>query len=144
LDLAKRFDNLITVNSSKEDPVKKVMELTNGAGADVIIVACGVNTAQEQAVQMAAKKARISLFAGLPKDNPYIKFDANTVHYKEISVYGAFASYRKQHEIAMELLFSGKIDAKKFITHKFPLERIVEGIEITKKAEGLKTVITVG
>ncbi|OGF45437.1 MAG: alcohol dehydrogenase [Candidatus Firestonebacteria bacterium RIFOXYC2_FULL_39_67] len=143
LGLAKRFEGITPVNSAKNDPVKTVKELTGGVGADVVVVACGVNAAQEQAIAMTAKRGRVSLFAGLPKDNPYIKFDANFVHYNEISVYGAFASYRVQFEKAMNLLASGKIDAEKFITHTFPLEKIVEGIETAKKGEGLKVVIKI-
>ncbi|MFH1825622.1 MAG: zinc-dependent dehydrogenase [Candidatus Firestonebacteria bacterium] len=143
LNLAKRFKKITLINSLKEDPVKKVMKLTNGNGADVIVVACGVNNAQEQALKMAAKRARISLFAGLPRDNPYIKFDSNIIHYKEVSVFGAFASYRLQYEKALDLISSNKINARKFITNTFPLEKIVEAIETTKKGEGLKVVVTI-
>ena len=143
LKLAERFEGITPINSAKEDPVRKVMDITNGVGADVIVVACGVNAAQEQAIQMAAKRGRISLFAGLPKDNPYLKFDANAVHYKELSVFGAFASYRKQYEEALNLIASGKLDAKKFITNTFPLEDVVKAIETAKKGEGLKVVINV-
>jgi len=45
-----------------------------------------VKSVQEQALAMAAKKARISFFAGVSKEDPYIKFDSNIVHYKEVSV----------------------------------------------------------
>ena len=90
---------------------------------------------------MAAKKARISFFAGVPKDNPFINIDPNTIHYKEISVFGAFASNRKHFETALKLISTGKLNAKKFVTHTFSLDDIVKGFEITKKAEGLKTVI---
>jgi len=144
LELAKsRFEYVLTANNSKEDMVKKVMELTNGEGADVIIVACPVNACQEQAMQMVAKKGRISFFGGLPKDNPYIKLDSNIVHYKEVSIFGVFASNRKHYEEAAKLISTGKINAKKFVTDAFPLEKIVEGIETTKSGKGLKTVISI-
>ena len=141
LELVKRFKDIILVNSSKEDIVQKVTDLTNGKGADVIIIACSVNQAQEQSLQFISKKGRISFFAGLPKDNPYIKFDSNIIHYKEVSVFGAFGSYRKQYEQAMDYIFKGKIEAGKFITHRFPLDKIVEGIETAKSGIGLKVVV---
>ncbi len=143
LKLAARFENVTAVDSSGGDMVEKTLSLTGGRGADVVIVACGVNKVQEQTVHMAAKKARISFFAGLPKDNPIISFDANALHYKEIGVFGAFASYRKQFEEALDYITSGRIDAKKFVTHRFPLERLVEGIEMTKSGKGLKSLIEV-
>ena len=144
LELAKRFEGVAIVDSSKKDMVKETLEITDGRGADVVIIACGVNKAQEQSVHMTAKMGRISFFAGLPRDNPMIDFDANALHYKEIGVFGAFASYRKQFEEALDFLASGRIDAKKFVTHRFPLERIVEGIEMTKSGKGLKSVIEPG
>jgi L-iditol 2-dehydrogenase len=141
LSLAQRFAGITTINSSREDPVQRVMELTDHVGADVVIVACSVNSAQEQAIRMAAKRGRISFFAGLPKDNPYIRLDSNIVHYKEVSIFGAFASYRLQYEKALKLISARKIDARKFITHTFPLEKIVEAFETAQKGTGLKVVV---
>ncbi|MBD4444986.1 zinc-binding dehydrogenase, partial [Xanthomonas citri pv. citri] len=45
----------ITIDGSQEDVVAKVMELTNGRGADVIITATPANITQEQALSMAAR-----------------------------------------------------------------------------------------
>jgi L-iditol 2-dehydrogenase len=143
LDMARRFKSItMFVNSGSVNPAEKMMELTEGHGVDVVITACSVNAVQEQAIQMIAKRGRISFFAGLPKDNPYIKFDSNVVHYKEVSVFGAFASFRKQYETALKLLSTGKVDAKQVIRHTYPLEKIVEALETAKSGVGLKVVVT--
>jgi L-iditol 2-dehydrogenase len=91
---------------------------------------------------MAAKRGRISFFAGLPKDDPCIRLDSNIVHYKEVSIFGAFASHRLQYEKALELISSGMIDARKFVTHTFLLENIEEAFATAKRGEGLKVVVT--
>lgn len=144
LDMAKDFSVTHTINSNEEDVVKKVLEITGQQGADVIITAASAKIIQEQALEMAAKKARISFFAGINKEDPFIKFNSNTVHYKEISVFGVFASYRKQFEKAYQLIADKKIDPSKFITHKFPLDRIVEAFETSKSGQGLKSVVIMG
>ena len=141
LDMAKEFANTHFINSSQDDPVKKVMEITDNMGADVIITACPAKDVQELALEMAAKKGRISFFAGISKEDPYIKFNSNIVHYKEISVFGVFASYRKHFEKAYELISSGRVDAKKFISHKFPLDNIIDAFNNAKSGKGLKTVV---
>ena len=141
LKMAERFEPDRIVDGRDGSSVDKVMEETDGLGADVVIVACGSHQAQMDALRMAAKMGRVSYFAGLPKDKPTITFDSNLLHYREISVFGAFASYRAQFVKALELIQDGKIDAAKVITHRFPLERIVEGILTTKRGEGLKSVI---
>ena len=60
-----------TINGAEVDVVERVMELTGGRGADVVITATAANVTQEQAIAMAARNGRISFFGGLPKTNPY-------------------------------------------------------------------------
>jgi L-iditol 2-dehydrogenase len=136
-----RFSADVLVDSSKEDPVARVMAETDGAGADVVIVACGVASAQQQAIRMAAFKGRVSLFAGLPKDKPTVELDSNAIHYRELSVYGAFASHSTDYMRALSLVASRRVDARKFITARLPLESIVEGMKMSKSGEGLKVVV---
>ena len=142
IELAKRVNADMFITIDKVDPVKTVLEITNGKGADVVITACAAGKAQEQALEMCAIGGRISFFGGLPKDRPTINFNSNIIHYKEISVFGVFASYHKQYMEALNLLAFKRIDGTKFITHTFPIEKIVEGIEIAKKGDtSLKVVI---
>ncbi len=140
LKMAEKFAPDIIINASQKDPVEEILSITDG-GADAIIVACGVNKVQEQAIQATNKKGRISFFAGLPKDRPTITLDSNIIHYKEISLFGAFASYEKQFREALGLIVNSKVNAKKIVTHKFALEKIVEAIEVAASGEGLKIVI---
>ncbi len=144
LKMAERFEPDLIVDGRDGSSVEKVMEATGGLGAEVVIVACGSHQAQMDAIRMAAKMGRVSYFAGLPKDKPTITFDSNVMHYREISVFGAFASHRRQFVKALELVSSDKINAAQVITHRFPLEQIVEGIVTTKGGEGLKSVILFG
>lgn len=141
LKAAKQFSADIFIDASSQDPVKMVLEETKGRGADVIIVAAPSAKAQEQALEMVSFRGRINLFGGLPKENPFIKLDSNLVHYKEIFIHGTSGSLPRHNQLSLELFSSGKIDAKKLITHILPLERIIDGINIVKRGEGLKVVI---
>ena len=142
LEIAKKFDFDDFVDPTKEDLAERVRSATGGLGADVVIVACSAKAAQEQSLDVAKKKGRIRFFGGLPKDDPVIAFDSNLLHYREISVFGAFASYANQYYQAMRLISSGKFKARDFITKTYKLEDIVEGIKTAKSAVGLKNVVT--
>ena len=131
------------INPQKENPIKKILSLTENKGVDVVIVAASAKIAQEQALKIAGKKGRISFFAGLPKDNSTINFDSNILHYQEISIFGSFASYREEYEEALNLIVSKKIEAKKFITHILPLEKIEEGINLIREGKTLKVVLKI-
>ncbi len=131
----------IFINPQEEDPVKRVMEETGGRGADVVIVACSSGAAQEQALHMVAKRGNINFFGGLPKDHSIIHFDSNLPHYREFQVVGTHGSAPRHNRLALTLIGSGKIIAKKYITHRFPIEKLLEGLAMVEKAEGLKILI---
>ncbi len=139
--LKENFDFDEAIDGSKEDPVDKILSLTDGDGVDVVIVAAPSKIAQQQAVRISAIRGRISLFGGLPKDDSMISFDANLVHYREISIFGAFASKKADYEKALDLILSKKIEPERFITHQLPLERIEEGFNLIKEGKALKVVI---
>jgi L-iditol 2-dehydrogenase len=41
---------------------------------------------------MAAKRARVVYFAGLPKHDPVSPLDMNQLHYKELAILGAYGA----------------------------------------------------
>ena len=116
------------VDASASNPVDRIRAFTNGLGADVVICAASSKEVQKEAVEMAAVDADISFFAGIPKDDPYVELNTNLIHYNELHVHGANASNRRQYLEALNMIASGKVDVKKFLTHKFPLEKIEEAI----------------
>lgn len=129
------------VDASAEDPVKRVMEITGNRGADVVISACAAKEAQGQAVKMAALRGRVSFFGGLPKSDSLALVDGNAIHYKELAVFGAFASSPSQNRLALDLITSGKIRTDAIITHRLPLADIEQGIGLMDRGEALKVVI---
>jgi L-iditol 2-dehydrogenase len=118
-----------------------VLELTEGHGADRVIVACAVQAAQQAALKLAAPSARVVYFAGLPKANPLVEFDANELHYKELAVLGAYGATPRQYQITLDLLAREAARAESIVTHRFPLERIAEGFDTIREGSGLKVVI---
>jgi len=125
-----------------ENSREEIMRRTGGAGVDVAICACGVPQVQAEAIEIAKKKGRVSFFAGLPKDRGKVTLDTNKIHYWEVSVFGAFASHKAQYVKALELAAAGKVDLKKFVTHKFGLDDISEALEVAKEKKGIKVVVT--
>ncbi|PZR54917.1 alcohol dehydrogenase [Xylanimonas oleitrophica] len=127
--------------SAETDPVEAVRELTGGRGADVVITAAASGAAQEQGLQMLAPRGRISLFGGLPKDRPTITLDSNLVHYKELSVWGANGSSPDHNKKALALIADGSVPVTDLITHRLPLERVAEGLDVVRGGTGIKVTI---
>lgn len=131
----------LLIHSSSEDLASRIREETGGIGAEKVIVACSSGTAQEEALQLVAKRGRVSYFGFTFKDWPWIKFNSNACHYREFFVTGAFAYSRQQFKMALDLIAQRVIKTEKLITHVFPLEEVTEGMETMKQGIGLKVVV---
>lgn len=129
------------VCAAETDAVDAVLKLTDGVGADVVVTAAAAGSAQEQALLMAARSGRISLFGGLPKDDPVIAFDSNLVHYRELTVVGANGSSPAHNRRALELIASGAVPVADLITHRLPLEQVLDGLELVARGEAIKVTI---
>ena len=142
LTMSKLAQADVYVNSRQEDAVKRVMAETKGLGADVVIVACSAGPAQEQALLMVAKRGVVNFFGGLPKDKPAINFDSNLLHYREFYVVGNHGSAPRHNAMALSIIGAGKIDTRSLVTHRLPIDKTLDGIGITERAEGLKVIIS--
>jgi L-iditol 2-dehydrogenase len=129
------------INASEVDVVEKVMELTGGRGADVIITATPANVTQEQAISMAARQGRISFFGGLPKTDPFIKADSNLIHYRQLHVHGANGSSPDHNKRALEYISTGQVPVKDLITRHVPLDDVMSVFDIVAKGEAIKVTV---
>jgi L-iditol 2-dehydrogenase len=124
-----------------EGLVAQVLSQTGGRGADVVIVAAASGPAQQQATRMAAPYGRVSLFGGLPPAEPMVAFDANLVHYRELSLVGASGSSPAQNAAALALIASGAVPAGRLITDRLPLDRVLDAFDIVARGSGVKVTI---
>ncbi len=138
---AERVEPDAAIVASEVDPVARVLELTDGRGADVVITAAASGRAQEQALQMVARGGRISFFGGLPKDDPVIALDSNLVHYRELMIMGANGSSPDHNKRALDLIASGAVPVDDLITHRLTLEQVLDGIGIVSRGEAIKVTI---
>ena len=139
--VAKSFiEHIETINSLREDVYERVMRLTSGRGADVVITACSSGKAQEDAQRIAAKCARISLFGGIAGESKGF-IDSNQIHYKELSVHGAHASTAAQNRMVLSWIAEGSINIKKYISKIYTLEEILEAFEDAKEQKIVRALI---
>jgi L-iditol 2-dehydrogenase len=144
IEMARQFRPDALLNSRDDDLSSRLADLTGGDGPSVVIVAVGSGHAQEQAIDLAGRGARVVFFAGLPHTSSAIALDANKLHYKQLSVYGMSGSSFSQQDLAMGLLTSGAIDGRAFVTHTLPLSRFADGLEAIRTGEALKVAIAPG
>jgi L-iditol 2-dehydrogenase len=128
------------INPEKIDLVAEVKRLTSGKGADVVVTANPVPKTQVQAVDMAKKGGRILLFGGLPPEESRPGVNMNLIHYNALTVMGTTIFAPRHHDLALRMLASGRIDGRKLITHRFPLDEFVTGARLALDGKVLKAV----
>jgi L-iditol 2-dehydrogenase len=124
-----------------DNGVGEVLARTDGRGADRVSVAAPSKRAQQAALEMAAKRARVVYFAGLPKHDPVSGLDMNQLHYKELAILGAYGATHRQYRITMGYVERRREQLAAVVTHRFPLDRIGEAFDTIRTGAGLKMVV---
>ena len=141
LEVAKSFGVDVCICSSEEDAIGRVKEETRGMGADVILTACPSPQAQADALHMAKNRARINLFGGLPKGQSMVSIDTNILHYKEVFLFGSHGALPRHHQQAVELIASGRLNMKKYISHRFALSQASDAFVAAENKSGMRVVV---
>ncbi len=129
-----------TIDPTKVDVAEKVRDLTDGKGANTVIMTFTGESTFRQALDVSAKRGTIVLFAAA---YPPIKlsFDPNVVHHKEIALIGVEGRTANHFSQAVRLISTGKVKLNEIISHRFPLVKIKEALETAKSRKGLKVIV---
>lgn len=138
--IAAEFGADVTVDPTTENLVQIVTDLTNGDGADVVIVCIGVPALVNDALTLARKHARVSLFAGFPTDE-LTAIDSNLIHYKELTIVGSSNSNVVDYQQAIGLIESGAIDTARLVTHRFNVDQYEDAVDMINHPNALKVAI---
>ena len=116
---------------------------TRGQGADVVICAIGIPALASQAVGLAAKGGRVSLFAGFSKGETG-NLDVNAIHYEELRLTGAFGLSRKDYEDSLNMVADGRIVVREMITHRYGLDAVDDAFTMAESGAAMKVAIADG
>lgn len=128
------------VNPNEEDLSKIIMTITDGIGADIIIMAIGVPAIVNSTIKLCRKGGTVNLFAGFAGTGEST-IEVNTIHYNEITLNGSTAYKREDYLQSKDIVVSKKINLKEIITHRFKIDEFKKAYEVCKSGEGLKVII---
>lgn len=142
LQMMKQFDIDGVVKVTPDGAhYQEMLELTDGFGPSVVIVANSVAQSQADALEIAGKGAKVEFFGGLPKSKPEALLNTNQLHYKELQLSGSYSEKMSDFQSAYALINSGRFPSGKIITHTLPLERITESFTLMETGQSLKVCI---
>lgn len=130
----------VVIDPAAGDLREAVRAETRGLGADVVICAIGIPALASQAVGLAAKGGRVSLFAGFSKGEMG-NLDVNAIHYEELRLTGAFGLSRKDYQDALNMIADGRIEVRDMITHRYGLAAVDEAFSMAESGAAMKVAI---
>jgi threonine dehydrogenase-like Zn-dependent dehydrogenase len=122
MELARRFGAHHTIDVDQEDAVRRVNELTDGRGADVVIDVSSYATEPiVQSLDFAAMGGTVVL-AGTKGFRPVPDFVSDKIVVKEITLRGAIGVTSSGYTSAIRMLEQGTTPIAEMHTHRFELE----------------------
>ncbi|MEZ5340014.1 MAG: S-(hydroxymethyl)mycothiol dehydrogenase [Acidimicrobiales bacterium] len=145
LELAKEFGATHVINSTKEDAVERIRELTDGNGVDVAIEAIGLPQTYEQAFY-ARDLAGTVVLVGVP--NPSM-----TIELPFIEVFGRGGTLKsswygdclpdRDFPMLINLYLQGRLNLEGFVSETIALDDVEAAFHKMERGEVLRSVVTI-
>jgi L-iditol 2-dehydrogenase len=142
--IAQRYGLKDPIHAGTENVVEKVLEATEGRGADAVILAVGGNALIKAAISAARCGGRVMLFAQTQYGEA--TFDPGVVCMDEKTLLGSYSSSFPILDEVTDLVFNGYrngFDLTQLISHRFPLDEAVAAIKVAShpQADSMKIMI---
>ena len=115
-------------------------ELSEGRGADHVIITGGGADVLPWAAGLVREGGTLHVFAGGPGES--LPLPLGTLYHRELTLTSTYSSSPATLAHAFWLLSAGKVEVDRLITHRLPLERLAEGVELMRRREALKVYVT--
>ena len=140
LDLARKMQADAVIDSSKENFVERVHELTHGRGLDGVLEMSGHPAAMRDGLAALRMGGRMSML-GLPTE-PF-ELDWNRlVIFKGITLHGIIGRRMYDTWYQMDqLMGSGRLDIRPAITHVMDMEKFDDAIALLREGKAGKVVL---
>jgi L-iditol 2-dehydrogenase len=144
LTISKTFGLTNTMDASRVDTVQLVREMTEGRGADAVILAVGGNSLIRTAMDAARPGGRVLLFAQTVRGEATI--DPAAVCMDEKTLLGSYSASVELQEESVRFVMSREVNLEGLISHRFSLASSVEALSLAAhpQPDSMKIVIQPG
>jgi len=129
--IAAKFGLDHPIDAGTENAVERAFAATGGRGADAVILAVGGTALIQTAMDAVRPGGKVMLFAQTQHEKA--NFDPGAVCMDEKTLVGSYSASAAILDEVTDLVFGGYrngFDLTQLISHRFPLERAVEAIQI--------------
>ncbi len=144
LTISKTYGLGSSIDASRADTVKTVRELTEGRGADAVILAVGGNGLIRSAMDAVRPGGRVLLFAQTVRGETTI--DPAAICVDEKTLLGSYSASIELQKDSVRFVMSREMDLQRLISHRFSLASSVEALNLAAhpQPDSMKVVIQPG
>ncbi len=128
LTISRSFSLEHSIEASRVDVVARVRELTEGRGADAVILAVGGNSLIRTAMDAARPGGRVLLFAQTQHGEAVI--DPAAICVEEKTLLGSYSASVDLQEESVEFVMNHEMDLERLVSHRFPLAESAKALEL--------------
>ena len=134
----------LTIDASRTNVLDRVRELTQGRGADAVILAVGGNSLIRTAMDAARPGGRILLFAQTQHGEAVI--DPAAICVDEKTLLGSYSASIDLQEESVRFVMSREMDLERLVSHRFPLTQSAAALDLAAHPQpsSMKIVIQPG
>jgi len=136
IEFARRFGEALVLDEARA----AVGRHSDGRGADHVIVTGGATKILPWAVDLLRDGGSIHFFAGGEGDA--LPVALGTLYHRELTLSASYSSSPATLARAFWLLAAGKVEVDGLVTHRLPLGRLAEGVELMRQRRALKVYVT--
>jgi L-iditol 2-dehydrogenase len=133
-----------TINAGRSDVVDHVRRLSEGRGADAVILAVAGNSLIKTAIDATRFGGRVMLFAQTVRSE--VAIDPAAICVDEKTLLGSYSASVDLQEETVNFVFSQEMDLTALISHRFSLAHGVEALNLAAnpRPDSMKIVIQPG
>jgi L-iditol 2-dehydrogenase len=117
-----------TIDASRGDVIERIRELSEGRGADAVILAVGGNSLIRTAMDAARPGGRVLLFAQTQHGEAVI--DPAAICVDEKTLVGSYSASVDLQEDSVRFVMNREMDLERLISHRFPLSESAQALEL--------------
>src|SRR5207247_9814289 len=135
--LAREFGATDIVTERGDEGVARIMELTDGIGADSVLECVGTQESMMQAIRSTRKGGYVS-YVGVPHG---VQLNGEELFFAHVHLHGGPAPVRRYLPKLIDLVLSGKINPGKVFDLTLPMNQVAEGYRAMDEGRAIKALL---
>jgi alcohol dehydrogenase/L-iditol 2-dehydrogenase len=138
LKVARKLGADVIIKGDEENPVGRVMELTEGLGANLVIDSAGSSITLKQSLEMVRRMGQITKIGWGPSP---VGFSLDLLISKAVTLQGTYGHNWRSWINVLKLMAAGKLNSKALISHVFPITEWERAYRLAEGREAVKVIL---